>query len=496
VLLRVRKINSAALYLILGSTCGLIVALQMIRVAHPDVDVSAFMVVGAGWLHGYLPYSALWDHKPPGLYLLAALASAAGDVWGWVRIFSIISVTGTALLIGRLASRASGSRLVLIMGALATAIVLSGPSFAEGGGMSETFALLFMTLSLSLALIDGSRRRDLLSGLAAGLALSFSLQAVIILPVIGALMLGHGLKALTRLGSWGVGILLIIGLLAIPFALGGGLSAAFDALVNYDLLYHASAGSRSVLFWALVFFAYGLPWIFTLLVIALPLGPETADRRLFRATWFWLGLTLLWLIYGGRFYSHYALLFVTPAALLFGLALAKLRRLANRAGAIAMSLTLIFTCGIGLWIQSAPLLTAADSAAPGNASVVYIEAHSGPNDTIYVWGDAPWLYVASNRAPASRYFYLLPLMTPGYSESAVAETLASWSARPPEIIVDASAYPEQQQLAPLLLPHAIDSNEDQRNLTKPLDPLRAFVLEHYRPVGYFGALPIYQLETP
>src|ERR1051326_1935176 len=39
-----------------------------------DADESLFILIGQAWLHGQLPYVAIWDVKPPGLFLLFALA--------------------------------------------------------------------------------------------------------------------------------------------------------------------------------------------------------------------------------------------------------------------------------------------------------------------------------------------------------------------------------------------------------------------------------------
>jgi hypothetical protein len=382
----------------------------------------------------------------------------------------------------------------VIITTLVTAIALSTPAFTLGAGMSETFALPAMLAAIVLATGPASRWRAFGSGLAAGVALSISLQAVVVVPLIGFLVAGNSRRGLLWLGYLAAGVALVAALLATPFALTGNLPAAIDALVNYNALYHASAIFPSPYFWLLALGIFGgFPWIFALLVAAIPRGPKALDHRLFGAAWVWLVLALAWLIYGGRFYPHYALLFVAPAVLLFGLALSKLSRLAGIFRALIVISTLIWTAG-GLWIQNAPLSRYVDTSASANAAVAYIDSHSGPSDLIYVWGDASQIYLNADRSPAGRYFFLLALMTPGYADGAVAQTLADWTAHPPAIIVDASAYPNQRLLAPLLVPHAVNTTEDHVDLSAPLDPLRTFVSNHYQLAGYFGGLPVYQLE--
>ena len=66
-----------------------------------NVDASTFLVVGRGWVAGTPPYSGLWDHKPPGIYVLTAIASLIdrhGDGVLALRALSIGSIVVTALL--------------------------------------------------------------------------------------------------------------------------------------------------------------------------------------------------------------------------------------------------------------------------------------------------------------------------------------------------------------------------------------------------------------
>jgi hypothetical protein len=119
--------------------------------------------------------------------------------------------------------------------------------------------------------------------------------------------------------------------------------------------------------------------------------------------------------------------------------------------------------------------------AQTNSNVAtYIATHSDPSDSIYVWGASPDIYLEADRSPAGRFFYLLPLMSPGYGPEGVSEMLQSWSQSPPRFIVDASfGTVNHVTMAPLLVDHPVDTG-DGRNLSADLGPLREFVRIHYR----------------
>ena len=74
-----------------------------------------------------------------------------------------------------------------------------------------------------------------------------------------------------------------------------------------------------------------------------------------------------------------------------------------------------------------------------------------------VWGNAPRLYDLAGRTPATRYSYLYPLTTPGYTTDAMIDDVArELDADPPEVIVDAgSSAPGQPGFLPLLIDRPI-----------------------------------------
>jgi hypothetical protein len=116
-----------------------------------------------------------------------------------------------------------------------------------------------------------------------------------------------------------------------------------------------------------------------------------------------------------------------------------------------------------------------------------------PAGTMLVWGNQPRLYDLADRVPATRYAYLYPLATAGYSTPAMIGVVARALAdHPPAVVVDAgSNAPGQPGFLPLLIDRPIAT--DGRDLDL-LDPLRAFVTSRYRLAATVAGWPVYVLR--
>ena len=90
--------------------------------------------------------------------------------------------------------------------------------------------------------------------------------------------------------------------------------------------------------------------------------------------------------------------------------------------------------------DSASATTGSDaSARQVDATAQYVRDHSPANSRLLVWGHASDVYVFSDRAPASRFVYPLALLTPRYANDAlVAGFVEELRASAPPLIVDAT----------------------------------------------------------
>lgn len=213
----------------------------------------------------------------------------------------------------------------------------------------------------------------------------------------------------------------------------------------------------------------------------------------------WIGASLALFVGQGRFYAHYAIPLAVPLGALAGLGLDRVAESLRGAGGSArrtlillpLSVTLAVSVLAGILSTAMQMAPVADRSARMQAVAERIEHLHGA--TLLVWGNEPRLYELSGRAPATRYSYLYPLTTPRYSTTADVEEVARrLAADPPAVVVDAgSSAPGQPGFLPLLIGRAITT--DGRDLDL-LDPLRAFVAEHYELVDTVAGWPIYVLR--
>jgi hypothetical protein len=189
----------------------------------------------------------------------------------------------------------------------------------------------------------------------------------------------------------------------------------------------------------------------------------------------WIGIWLVYVVAQGDFFAHYAVVIVGPLMILGGLGFGSM---------IDSASTRTPTLGYAVLVASLAipfLLVARSEPGPDTARQVpdaarAVIAATGPDASLFVWGNEPLLYLESMRTPASRYVYLRPLTTPGFSDAAQsAALLAEWQTRPPDVIVDASIHPGGVQAYPLLQPWSFGGTP----LPDALDPLRDFVRLNY-----------------
>jgi hypothetical protein len=113
------------------------------------VDEEFYFATARAIVHGAVPYVDVWDRKPVGLFLLYVPAAALGlplGIWAY-QALALASVTGTAVLIARLADRAGWAK-----GALPAAIAyLLWLNLLEGeGGQTPVFYNLLMAGAANL----------------------------------------------------------------------------------------------------------------------------------------------------------------------------------------------------------------------------------------------------------------------------------------------------------------------------------------------------------
>jgi hypothetical protein len=370
----------------------------------PAQDGAIFSTVGEQISRGAMPYRDVWDHKPPLIYVVTATAAVLpGATWPWVWTSTWLAIVGTAVLVAVMRGPLAA---LLAAGSLAIYPV------AVGGGQTEQFAALAAAASLLFAV----RQRFLLSGCMAGIAVLFSVQAA---PVGLALVV----LARRQVPAVLLGASAVLLMCAILLNLFGVLGSAIDALVIYSVLYVGSDAGIDELPSMLV----GL--LPASLLAILSLGRPYS--RLELACFAWVLGAFVLLTIQGRHIGHYVAPTIIPLAFL-AVRPARVSPTGVTIAAAASVLLLALVVSASQWTSH--------RGPPTTRIGEWIRAHTDPDDRILDWGVDANIYLASEREPAGRFPYLMPLVTPGYTTREMVQSwVGSLGDDPPAVIVDSEA---------------------------------------------------------
>jgi hypothetical protein len=423
-------------------------------------DGGVFLNMGRGLVDGLLPYRDLWDHKPPGIYVANALAIRLfGASIQSARVVEVAWVVATGLLLLRL-TRRMFDPAVAWASAMLGMLVANSLVLTEGGNFTETYTLLgsvLAYLAYERFVSGGSLRALVLSGIGAGLAFQFKQTQLVVLLALASFTLLLMLRRVVtpRAGLGGLLCLLVgfaLALLPAPllFWRQGALADYASAVFGYNLGYAQATGLGEalknvqdlILVQVLPIYLPLLGLALLGLVYALRVAPTAQSLWL---AWIW-GWALAGALLGFRFYRHYCIQFAPETALLAGLGLQWLLRStgfrwreaqpAARTAIAVLGMTLCLPLLLGQVSTGLAGVVSPEASRTWNGTIGrYLAQHTGPDETIYVWGQQPEIYVAAGRRSASRFHYKTPLLSGATAGAWQGELMAALEARPPAYIV-------------------------------------------------------------
>jgi hypothetical protein len=470
----------------------------------PSLDAAVFAEVADRMRAGATLYVDVWDHKPPGMYLLLLSGQM---LLPWLRpwlvswLLSVLATAGTATLIHGICRRLGLSSMAAWVAAVGALVVTGQFLTALGGGLTEPFAALLLAGAQQLALRSWGRERAAVPAAFAGvlmaLAMLLSVQAAPALLPIGWLLAAGSRSIIRRLAWAAAGFVAPLAACAAWLAAIGALDGAADAVVTYTGAYRAVASATGaalagpVMAWTLL----------ALLFLAIPAAMGVVEARrqpgpardLSVACLAWIALTLASFVVQGRLFGHYVIPLAIPLGVLAAFGAERLRALPTGQRS-RLLLPILATClvsamaaGVAGAMELEPISVDHERSL---LAATTIDMSSDADDPILVWGNEPELYLDSDRASTTPYLYLYALVTPGYATpQLIRQTLDALEGRPPKLIVDAgSSAPGQPGFQALLIPRPLAS--DGRDLDL-LDPLRAFVRDSYREISREGGWVVY-----
>lgn len=289
-----------------------------------DRDESTFIIVAQNWLDGDLPYTTLWDLKPPLTFLFfSVIISIFGKSLIMIRIAGIVTVSLIAFFTYKIAAEIT-SKKIAFWSAVITVLLISAFGSLQGV-MSEHISMLFFMPGVYLILKYRSYRGWIFAGLLLGAAVMTKINLAYPLLILGIYLLYDTLYKLNkpinlfRLFGFAAAVVLIIGLTILPYYLSDQTSIWWKAVVLAPMEY-AQVRRQS--------FGGFLPLIFILVLLiiynyrtrVIILNNRSTQVLLVAITG-----VLFALFRGGLINGHYLIqlhpLLTIPAAMLLGYAL-------------------------------------------------------------------------------------------------------------------------------------------------------------------------------
>ncbi len=191
-----------------------------------DRDESTFILMGQSWVDGHLPYTELWDLKPPVTYLFfATIIYIFGKSFLAIRLVGALIVSITAFYTYKISITAT-TKKVGFWAAIGCVALLSMFGSLQGV-MSEHICMFFFMPALYLLINKKSPQFYVVSGLLMGLALMTKLNLAYVVLVVGFYIFFLHLKeraygsGILRSVLFGFGILIVIFLTFLPYYIEG-----------------------------------------------------------------------------------------------------------------------------------------------------------------------------------------------------------------------------------------------------------------------------------
>lgn len=384
------------------------------------LDSPSSTVIGGVILEGGIPYRDAWDLRAPGVYFAYALNIALfGKSAVTMRVFDLLWQTGTALVIMLIVQHVVRQRSAAL---LAAGLYLLGYYSQHYSTWVQPDGFLNLPMALScwfgLRAFESDRIGEwgaaaFALGIAALFKLPFGLFGIALLGASLALPASPGRK-ISRMAALAAGLGAAFLACLVYFWSGGALQDLLDAQFRFAPAYveriHSVVTFRDVL---AQFSRPVLIPFFVLLAMSLGSLPWAMQQRQYAVMLLaWLASCVFTILVQGSYLLYHLHPFLPPLALLaapylaatFGVPATGGRwlRILFGAGFVVLALT----AGAKLFLDAR--FSVAEFNADGSSDIwrepgLAIKERTAPDETIFVWGNVPALYVHADRRAACRF---------------------------------------------------------------------------------------------
>ena len=485
----------------------LVIALSAIQILTFSFgrDQSIYALVGDGVLHGKMPYRDLWDFKPPGIFLVYALAQGLfGRGMVAIRLLEVLGMVASVFGFMRLAETFFDRRRAGLVGGAVAALIQAELEFWHTAQPEVFGGYLTLAALLVATSAPHPRRRVwtwLITGVLFGLAFLFK-------PPLGggAFVCGAYLakreqqrtdstpRALLTMVVVGASAALPVLLCAAWFWLRGAWPALRWTLAEFTPGYTAlgwqDRQAAGMLYYALeeAFFKFSALAAAGVIAMAAITPLHSRERE---GTYLVLGIIAIQIAgvaMQGKFFPYHYTASLQLIAFLAGLGLYKLWRRCvggGVGGALAFMSFVVVVTSMRTATRDLPqdyseralmrlryafrmgphksreaidrdLSYVADFNLAADRDVALeIRSRTRSEDPIFVWGFEPAIYWYSERPPSSRFIYDVPQRSEWQKAYARRELLSDLHNRVPTLIIV-----QHNDVFPSVTGHVLDSHDE------------------------------------
>ncbi len=500
-------------------------------------DQGIYATVADGILHGKMPYRDLWDFKPPGIFLVYALAQAVfGRSMLAPRLLEVAGLLGMVVAFRSLAGKFFGLQRIGIIGGALAALIHAELGFWHTG-QPEAFGGFLTAYALVVTVGDYNRRRAWIAWAGMGAIFGF---CFLLKPPLGggALVCAAYLArrefqrtARRRSAVWpvlvaGLGSLVPIAAVLLWIKLRGAWPAFdwtfFHFTPGYTRLSWHGQNPAGMLYYGLLeaFFKFSALAAFGVLAAFIIRPLHTREREGLYLVLGIISVQIAGIVMQAKFFQYHYSATLPFIAFIAGLGLYKLWRRCLPGGAggvLAFASFLVVAAYMRTAVTDLPgsfwhrsmvrmeyllgktsyssrelldreLYYVADYNLDADRRVALDIAQNTPkNARIYVWGFEPVIYWISQRQPSSRFIYDVPQRARWQRAYARQLLLQDLHRHPPDVIVV-----ERNDV----FSWVTGDNRDSAHALETFPKLDKLIDEHYRQTKRIEDFTLYERKEP
>jgi hypothetical protein len=446
-----------------------------------SLDGGVFAYCGQRIAQGALLYRDCWDNKPPAIYYLNATAIALGGARQWnLWLLQSIWLSLTTLAFYQVLKNIWSRRVALICTALFLLTVLY-PVYFSGGNLTETYAMLPITLILgSFWRYLKTKRNYYLAGVGLFASIAFLFKPTYSSMGVGALIVllfldfrSHQYRLIPRqIGVISLSFMIPLLLTASYWVFEGDLSDLLFAIFTHNQLYVEQGFNwRALLATVRIFITeQPLAALFALAMISvLVYAVENSDVLLSSGVvrdhepdhlqvWVMAGLIITFMFdfifttLPGTNFHHYFQIPILTLAVIAGYLVHRLSSIKLFVGKGQANHVIIYSAIIIILIPWLVEVVGKELPTKANWQALtsipnitqyqpdsleeFILANTTPHQSILIWDYAPAIYFHVDRRSPTRFIFLRHIFTPiPGASNGFAEFMQELHNDPPELIM-------------------------------------------------------------